>query len=230
MASEDDSVAPSPSGDSEPFNVEGYARYRGRTMISRLLFIAERCSDPESQMDALRLAYMKIKRTEDTQLHRRVVKMTNGRLGPEYGLDQAWIDDVDRRMAHGKDELQKDVSDAQYRLYEEGIRRALADFGDFYYSHGHLADAFEKYVQSCDYCTTEDNTIQMYLRVILVSIELGQFSYVSHYADKAMKASCSLSPLTVGKLLCASALAYLHGKEYKLAACKMQSLCMICNL
>lgn len=95
------------------------------------------------------------------------------------------------------------------------------DFGDFYYAHGQLGDAFKNYVRTRDYCTTSKHITQMCLNVILVSIELGQFMHVSNYVGKAEQAPDSLDAITVAKLRCASGLAHLDGKKYKLAARKV---------
>jgi COP9 signalosome complex subunit 1 len=95
------------------------------------------------------------------------------------------------------------------------------DFGDFYYSHGQLGDAFKSYVRTRDYCTTSKHIIHMCLSTILVSIEMGQFSHVSSYVSKAEQGTDPLDPITISKLRCAAGLANLEAKKYKLAARKV---------
>lgn len=95
------------------------------------------------------------------------------------------------------------------------------DFGDFYYAHGNLGEAFKNYVRTRDYCTTSKHIIQMCLNVILVSIELGQFMHVSNYVSKAEQPPDVLDSVTVAKLRCAAGLAFLETKKYKLAARKV---------
>lgn len=95
------------------------------------------------------------------------------------------------------------------------------DFGDFYYAHGVLAEAFKSYVRTRDYCTTSKHIVQMCLNVILVSIEMGQFMHVTNYVSKAEQAHEVLDPVTVAKLKCAAGLAHLDTKKYKLAARKV---------
>ncbi|MBA0805156.1 hypothetical protein Gohar_004696, partial [Gossypium harknessii] len=94
------------------------------------------------------------------------------------------------------------------------------DFGDFYYAHGALGDAFKSYVRTRDYCTTSKHIIQMCLNAILVSIEMVQFSNVTSYVSKAEQTPEALDPPTVAKLCCAAGLAHLEAKKYKLAARK----------
>lgn len=95
------------------------------------------------------------------------------------------------------------------------------DFGDFYYSHGALADAFKSYVRTRDYCTTSKHIIHMCTSAILVSIEMGQFTHVTSYVGRAEQSSDALDPVTVAKLRCAAGLAHLEAKKYKLAARKV---------
>ncbi|KMS99885.1 hypothetical protein BVRB_1g017340 isoform B [Beta vulgaris subsp. vulgaris] len=95
------------------------------------------------------------------------------------------------------------------------------DFGDFYYAHGQLGDAFKSYVRMRDYYTTGKHIVTMCLNAILVSIEMGQFSHVTSYISKAEQTPEALDPVIVAKLGCAAGLAHLKAKKYKLAARKV---------
>lgn len=94
------------------------------------------------------------------------------------------------------------------------------DFGDFYYAHGQLPEAFKSYVRTRDYCTTSKHIVHMCLNAILVSIEMGQFTHVTSYVSKAEQ-SQELDSVTSAKLRCAAGLAHLESKKYKLAARKV---------
>lgn len=113
-------------------------------------------------------------------------------------------------------------------MIKESIRMGYNDFGDFYYAHGQLGDAFKSYVRTRDYCTTSKHIIQMCLNVILVSIELGQFMHVSNYVSKAEQTPDSLDAVTIAKLRCAAGLANLEAKKYKLAARKVSPYSFEC--
>jgi COP9 signalosome complex subunit 1 len=67
------------------------------------------------QLEALRMAYDEIKRGEDVQLHRDVALKINGRLGPRYGLDQAWVDTVSRRAEQRKEKLENELNGYRVR-------------------------------------------------------------------------------------------------------------------
>ncbi|OAY64372.1 COP9 signalosome complex subunit 1 [Ananas comosus] len=208
-------------GGGDQMDVEAYAAlYTGRTRVARLLFIAERCGSEAVQLEALRMAYDEIRKGEDSHLHREVSAKIAGRLGAQYVLDQAWADSVDRRAEQRKEKLENELNGYRTNLIKESIRMGYNDFGDFYYAHGQLGDAFKSYVRTRDYCTTSKHIIQMCLNVILVSIELGQFMHVSNYVSKAEQTPDSLDAVTIAKLRCAAGLANLEAKKYKLAARK----------
>lgn len=95
------------------------------------------------------------------------------------------------------------------------------DFGDFFYAHGALGDAFKNYVRTRDYCTTSKHIIHMCLNAILVSIEMGQFTNVLSYVAKAEQTPDALDPISVAKLRAAAGLALLDAKKYKFAARKV---------
>ncbi|XP_059651471.1 COP9 signalosome complex subunit 1 [Cornus florida] len=205
----------------EQLDIEAYAAlYAGRTKIARLFFVADRCGNASMQLEALRMAYDEIKKGENTQLFREVLQKIDGRLGPNYGPDPAWTETVDRRADQRKDKLENELNAYRTNLIKESIRMGYNDFGDFYYAHGALPDAFKNYIRTRDYCTTSKHIIYMCLNAILVSIEMGQFTHVTSYVGKAEQNPDALDPITVAKLRCASGLANLEAKKYKLAARK----------
>lgn len=207
---------------SEQMDVEAYGSlYSGRTKITRLIFIADHCGNESMRMEALRMAYDEIKKGDNTQLFKEVAHKIGGKLGSDYSLDQDWIDSVERRAEQRKDKLENELNGYKTNLIKESIRMGYNDFGDFYYAHGLLADAFKNYVRTRDYCTTSKHIIQMCLNVILVSIEMGQFMHVSSYVTKAEQTpDVQDQPVVVAKLKCAAGLAHLESKKYKLAARK----------
>ncbi|KAL7238798.1 hypothetical protein ACSBR2_004821 [Camellia fascicularis] len=205
----------------EQLDIEAYAAlYSGRTKIARLLFIANRCGVVSMELEALRMAYDEVKKGENTLLFRDVVQKINGRLGSNYGPDSAWTEAVDRRAEQRKEKLESELNAYRTNLIKESIRMGYNDFGDFYYAHGALGDAFKNYVRTRDYCTTSKHIIHMCLHAILVSIEMGQFTHVSSYVGKAEQNPDALDAVTIAKLRAAAGLALLEAKKYKQAARK----------
>ncbi|XP_050385293.1 COP9 signalosome complex subunit 1 [Argentina anserina] len=208
----------------EPLDVEAYASlYSGRTKIARLLFIAEqsrKSGGEATELEALRMAYDEIKKGENTQWFRDVAQKIGGRLGAEYQMDLAWCESVDRRAEQKKEKLENELNAYRTNLIKESIRMGYNDFGDFYYAHGQLGDAFKNYIRTRDYCTTSKHIVHMCMCSILVSIEMGQFTHVASYVGKAEQTPEALDPVTVAKLQCAAGLANLEAKKYKVAARK----------
>lgn len=103
----------------EQLDIEAYASlYSGRTKITRLLFIADHCDNNQAmQLEALRMAYDEIKKGENTQLFREVVQKIDGRLGPNYTMDSAWCDTVDRRAEQKKEKLENELNAYRVRFY-----------------------------------------------------------------------------------------------------------------
>ncbi|KAJ4777339.1 COP9 signalosome complex subunit 1 [Rhynchospora pubera] len=216
-----ESASPATAAMGEPMDVEAYAAmYTGRTKILRLLFIADKCDNEAMNLEALRMAYDEIKKGEDTSLHREVASKIRGRLGPKYNVDTAWVDSVEKRAMLRKEKLENELNGYRTNLIKESIRMGYNDYGEFYYTHGLLSDAFKSYVRTRDYCTTSKHIVQMCMHVLLVSIELGQYSHVANYVSKAENTPDPLPAVTQAKLKCASGLAFLETKKYKLAARK----------
>lgn len=97
-------------------DIESYSSlYTGRTKITRLLFIADRCDVVSMQLEALRMAYDEAKKGENTLLFREVVSKIDGRLGDGYGPDPDWTDVVDRKADARKDKLENELN--AYRVF-----------------------------------------------------------------------------------------------------------------
>ena len=97
------------SGDQ--LDVEAYASlYSGRTKIRRLLHIADRCDNRTMQLEALRMAYDEAKKGEDTNLFREVAVRIDGRLGPDYSMDSAWVESIERRLVQRTEKFQNELN------------------------------------------------------------------------------------------------------------------------
>ncbi|KAK1327057.1 COP9 signalosome complex subunit 1 [Acorus calamus] len=89
--------------------------YSRQTRIVRLMFVADRCENPATRMEALRMAYEEIKKGEDTRLHREVAqRMIAGRFDLDYELDLEWTNAVDRRAENRKEKLYSDLNSYKY--------------------------------------------------------------------------------------------------------------------
>jgi len=201
------------------FDLESYgSAYLGHTKILRLIFIAEHC--PELEKEAYKLSIDEVKKTINTALFKELTIKAGDRLGPEYKLDQSWVDAVDKKSQQNQDKLDSDLSSYKTNLIKESIRMGHNDLGDFHYDRGDLNSALRSYVRTRDYCTTAKHVIQMCLNVIKVSIEMGNFAHVINYVNKAEATPDLSDNIVIAKLRACAGLAHLAGGKYKLAAKK----------
>ena len=99
------------TGTPEQIDVENYASlYTGHTKIARLHFMADHCNSRNLELEALRMSLDEIKKGDNTMLFKECVEKINGRLGPGYGLDQEWIDTVERRAAQRQEKLEMELN------------------------------------------------------------------------------------------------------------------------
>jgi len=141
-------------------------------------------------------------------------------LGPEYKLDQPWVDIIDKKAQQTQEKLDLDLNSYKTNLIKESIRMGHNDLGDFHYERGDLNSALRSYVRTRDYCTTAKHVIQMCLNVIKVSIEMGNFAHVINYVNKAEATPDLSDNIVIAKLRACAGLAHLAGGKYKLAAKK----------
>ncbi|KAI3848177.1 hypothetical protein MKW92_016286 [Papaver armeniacum] len=88
-------------------DVEVYAGlYSGRTKVTRLMFISDKCDIEEMKLQALGKGYEEIKKGENINLFKEVLEKIDGKLGSEYCLDQTWVDIVDRKAEVRKEKLE----------------------------------------------------------------------------------------------------------------------------
>eukprot|EP00897_Mesotaenium_endlicherianum_P009354 jgi/Mesen1/8447/ME000475S07699 len=205
---------------SEAFDLETYiSNYNGHTKIARLRFIAERCQSKATELEALKMAIEEIKRGENTAVYRETMERVLGK-SPGQKFDVEWVETVERRATQRQEKLDVELNGYKTNLIKESIRMGYNDLGDFHYARGDLQAAFKCYVRTRDYCTTSKHIIAMCLNVILVSIELGHFVHVTNYVQKAEQTPDVQDPVILAKFKCASGLANLENKKYKLAARK----------
>ncbi|XP_071741934.1 COP9 signalosome complex subunit 1-like [Rutidosis leptorrhynchoides] len=232
-------------------NVEAYAGlYSGRTKIQRLLFINENCHDESMQLDSLKLAYDELKNGQDMRLFKSVVGMINGRLGPDYGLDVNWIDQVNRESNQRRKELEdvfivkrydpctenfrklvtlydelKKIFMLQSRMRKEELISRHKTLGDFHYARGSLDDAFENYKEAERRGNNPTERLDLCQKAILVSIDrcspmINILTYVSRVKYMIEYMKLDDMIITKAKLKCATGLAHLMNSQYKMAAKK----------
>lgn len=161
-------------------DLDAYAsRYKGRMKIMRLRFIARKSKDLE--LDALSMAIDEAKKGKNTFLYKELIAQADGRLGPAYALDEAWVTECDQWATKELEKLRHELEDCRQQQNKEVIRTGHTDLGDFFHARGKLQQAHGEYMKTRDYCMHAHHNVQMCLKVIKVSIEAGDFSNVENY-------------------------------------------------
>mmetsp|Transcript_24894 Transcript_24894/g.27705 ORF Transcript_24894/g.27705 Transcript_24894/m.27705 type:complete len:442 (+) Transcript_24894:38-1363(+) len=205
-----------PSGE---YSVDEYIKdYSGRTKVTRLVFIAERC--PKLQTKAYQMAIEELKLSQNTTYYRRLLQGLPDDALSKLQIDASWADAVDKKAAQQMDRLEHDLEAAKASLIKESIRVGNIELGNFFYERGDLQSSLRCYVRARDYCTSAAHIIEMCMHVIRVSIELGNFSHVHNYVSKAEQTADDKDVVTAAKLKVCSGLANLENRKYKQAAKK----------
>ncbi|PRP88001.1 hypothetical protein PROFUN_04429 [Planoprotostelium fungivorum] len=204
----------------DDFPLDTYiSNYSGYTVFARLLHIADHCKALELQ--ALKLAHDRVKKTINTQTYKEICTRINSRLGSEYDYDASWVEQIDRKASAQLDKLENDLNVHRTNMIKENLRAVYNDFGDFYLARGDLGNALKSYVRMRDYCSSAKLMVDMCMSIIRVSIDINNFPHVANYSSKA-EMTPDLSDKTIlSRLKIATGLTHLEGKKYKPAARKL---------
>eukprot|EP01129_Flabellula_baltica_P010667 TRINITY_DN4528_c0_g1_i2.p1 TRINITY_DN4528_c0_g1~~TRINITY_DN4528_c0_g1_i2.p1 ORF type:complete len:466 (+),score=110.78 TRINITY_DN4528_c0_g1_i2:58-1398(+) len=205
---------------SERFDLQSYiGDYFGHTRVSRLLFIASRCSVYKE--DALRMAVDEIKQGVNTSVYRKLFDKEREFLG-EIGIvfDSSWVDSTDRKAQITLEGLEIDLQTNRQNLDKPKIRVSHLNIGKFHYDRGEFGNALRSFIRTQDYCSSPDNILEMCTHVIDASIEMENFAHVMNYLPKGESAASEEDKVTAANLNAISGLANLRVQKYKTAARK----------
>ncbi|KAJ3343392.1 cop9 signalosome complex subunit [Gonapodya sp. JEL0774] len=207
--------------DSPSFEPEQYiANYSGHGRIERLLFIADHC--PMHAIEAFKLALQNLKRTPNviryTQTAQRLNEALATRGAHPFQVDTVWIDQTQRSGRSTTEKLEAELKSYKSNHIKESIRMAHNDLGNHYYAIGDLNNALKSYSRTRDYATTAKHAVEMSLNIIKVSIEMGNWSHIESYAQKAStSADVAERPQVQAKCKAAVGLAHLDQGKFRLA-------------
>lgn len=200
------------------FDLDAYAaRYHGRGKIQRLRFIAER--SPELHRNALGLALAEAQRGRDTSLYKDIIEQAAEPLGDDCALDQAWVRSVDQWATKELEKLRHELEDCKLQANKEVICTGHNDLGDFFHKRGRLQQARVEYLKTRDYCMHTQHALETYLKIIVVSIEAGEYSQVeTHYMMADNTPDVNLAVPDMAKMRACAGLALLVRGAYEQAA------------
>lgn len=203
------------------FDLDAYAsRYRGRGKIQRLRFVASHAS--ELSADALRLAAKEAKKGRDSTLYKDIIAQavdSNVASGPDLTLDNDWVRDCDQWAAKELEKLRHELEDYKQQENREVIRIGHNNLGDFLHERGKLEQARGEFIKTRDYCTHVHHNLQIYLKVITVSVEAGDFAHIEgHYVTAENAPDVDKSSSVMSKMRACAGIALLVRGSYADAA------------
>lgn len=103
----------------------------------------------------------------------------------QLAVDQTWSDATLAEAVHTRDKLIRELRLYQNNGIAESVRMAHQDLGDHYRTTGEHAESLLHYEKTREYCTTNEQALDMYLRAMEAAWDLQQYPTVLTYADKA---------------------------------------------
>jgi len=158
--------------------VETYiSRYSGYTKFNRLQHIAEQSSSQEVRVAAKQALVKALRQSPCVELYVQecTQEQTKEYMGPEFTLDQAWVDETEQKNLLEQNELESDLHAKKGDMIKEHIRLAYKKLGDFHYKTGKMHDAQKAYARMKDSCSSAEHTMEMCLKISLAFMDVGQF-------------------------------------------------------
>jgi COP9 signalosome complex subunit 1 len=211
------------------FDIKQYAsRYEGHTLVTRLLFIAERYL--EKQGDAYKLTVDALKKGKNTSTYRRLFEKIGNQLGSGYTFEQSWADQLDKAFMTEMEELEAALVNYKNNLLREQQRTCNNKIAELYFQSADFNGAFRTYMRTVENCTTKQHNLDLSQYVIRTSVQMGNFAHVPNYVSKAEDPSGGLLPLLrenpdlAAEFKVALALSYLENSRYTEVARKLSEV------
>lgn len=203
------------------FDLDAYAaRYCGRGKIQRLRFVASHA--PELAGDALRLAAKEAKKGRDSVLYKDIIAQavdSNVVSGTDLVLDENWVRACDQWAAKELEKLRHELEDYKQQENREVIRMGHKNLGEFLHERGKLEQARGEFIKTRDYCTQIHHNLEIYLKVITVSVEAGEFAHIEgHYVAAENAPDVDKSSSVMSKMRACAGIALLVRGSYADAA------------
>ncbi|KAG5448770.1 COP9/signalosome complex subunit Csn1 [Clonorchis sinensis] len=134
-------------------------------------------------------------------MRQALMNVMAGKNDAKLVYDTQWEESSRRSGTILLDQLDTELKNYKANSIKESIRRGTDDLGDLYLKLGQLANARKCYMRSRDYCTCQQQEINMCLNVIKIAIFQRAWSQVSAHVTRAYGLSelrdvplCTTSP------------------------------------
>jgi COP9 signalosome complex subunit 1 len=98
--------------------------------------------------------------------------------------DAAWVHDAEHTNRRSRDVLTSRLQAAQAHLNKEAIRAAYLALAEHDGATGDLTEAFHAVLRAKDYCTSRQQTGQVSLAILELSLQLKHFAQVKEYVTR----------------------------------------------
>ncbi|KAI9841358.1 MAG: hypothetical protein M1837_000741 [Sclerophora amabilis] len=167
------------------FDLDAYvSNYVGRTRFDRLFTIGT--SSSFLSVDALKAAVAEAKRGKDVERYLAAVETLRQITpnDPEVNPDTTWVEKTSKQVKAETDRLEFELKGYKNNLIKESIRMGNEDLGAHYHAIGELGQAFRALSRMRDHCTSPKHILEMYLKLIIVAVEQGNWIAVQSNAMK----------------------------------------------
>ncbi|KAI9761752.1 MAG: hypothetical protein M4579_000846 [Chaenotheca gracillima] len=171
--------------DPPKFDLDAYiSNYSGRTRFARLYVIGT--SSSYLCVEALKAAIVESKLGKDVDQYMTAVETLRA-ISPQESEaipDKAWVDRTTGQVKAETDRLEFELKGYKNNLIKESIRMGNEDLGSHYQAIGELAQAFKAFSRMRDHCTSPKHILEMYMKVLIVSVEQQNWINVQSNAQK----------------------------------------------
>ncbi|KAI9836349.1 MAG: hypothetical protein M1838_005075 [Thelocarpon superellum] len=161
------------------FDLDAYiANYTGRTRLDRLFLIG--CTCPPLALEALKVAVVEATEGKDVAVYQKIVETIRQMApnDPDAKPNLDWVERMEKQVKAETDRLEFELKGYKNNLIKESIRMGNEDLGCHYQAVGELVQASKAFVRMRDYCTSAKHIAEMCLKLIVVSIEQGNWMAV----------------------------------------------------
>ena len=155
--------------------------------IARLLYIASK--DSSISIECYDRAINLLLDSNYTEKYQQVLQKLNMELAtknlPTRDLNVEYLSLKTAENNQMQSRLETELKSYTSNFIRESIRIGHLELAEFYYNQGDLNSSLKFYVNSRDFCTTQSHVLESCLKVVELSMELGNYQNVATYLHKA---------------------------------------------
>ena len=205
-------------------NIDSYiSGYSGATVFARLRHIANVTQSSEQRLQAIRALISSLKSSNNTMLYAEICSEMGDSLGPEYAVDQMWLEETERKNERTLEQLDSDVQASKASLIKEHIRGAFMRLGDFLLSLGRPDEAQKQFARMRDHCGTADHSAQMCVKNVIAYLDMQRYDGASIHVARGEQRD-GTDALLQAKLIAIGGVLSMRAGDYRGATRRLTDL------